>query len=217
MDNNFTHLIYNIQFPVTSGPSLNGHNVINVNTQNLSHSEPVLNFSIKANNTIETSIPQQQQHHIQVHTQPVESVQQQQQQTTVTVAKVMGGDGKRYVCEKCSLVFKHKEMHRRHMNVHAEKFKCPTCGKCFQSNYYLVRHHKRTGSCELILRQQRQNYNVQCPMCDFKTTSKVNLRSHLIKHTDKNQCKVCKHTFLRQRDLQTHNKSQVNCNKYLMM
>ena len=106
---------------------------------------------------------------------------------------------------------------RRHMNVHAEKFKCHNCGKCFQSNYYLVRHHKRLGSCELILRQQRQNYNVQCPMCDFKTTSKVNLRSHLIKHTDKNQCKICKHTFLRQRDLQTHNKSPVNCNKYLMM
>ena len=226
MDNNFTHLIYNIQFPVTSVPSINGHtpgainghSVINVNTQSLSHSEPVLNFSIKPNNTIETSIPQQ--HHIQVHTQPVEALQQQQQQTTVTVAKAVTGgsdSSKRYVCEKCSLVFKHKEMHRRHMNVHAEKFKCPTCGKCFQSNYYLVRHHKRTGSCELILRQQRQNYNVQCPMCDFKTTSKVNLRSHLIKHTDKNQCKVCKHTFLRQRDLQTHNKSQVNCNKYLMM
>ena len=89
------------------------------------------------------------------------------------------------------------------MNVHAEKFKCHTCGKCFQSNYYLVRHHKRLGSCELILRQQRQNYNIQCPMCDFKTTSKVNLRSHLIiKHTDKNQCKERRLTNTQQVDCQ---------------
>ena len=199
MDNNFTHLIYNIQFPVNQVPGVNGH--MTVNTQALQNTETVMNFSVKANNTIET-------HPIVQHHQPV-TVQQ--------TSDVVKDTGKRYACEKCSLVFKHKEMHRRHMNVHAEKFKCHTCGKCFQSNYYLVRHHKRLGSCELILRQQRQNYNVQCPMCDFKTTSKVNLRSHLIKHTDKNQCKVCKHTFLRQRDLQTHNKSPVNCNKYLMM
>ena len=142
-------------------------------------------------------------------------VQNNSSATIVTLAQE--NKGQKFACEKCSLVFRHKEMHRRHMNVHAEKFKCPTCGKCFQSNYYLVRHHKRLGSCELILRQQRQNYNVACPMCDFKTTSKVNLRSHLIRHTDKNQCKVCKHTFLRQRDLLTHLKSPVNCNKYLMM
>jgi len=202
MDGNFTHLIYNIQFPVSNVTGINGHmNTVTVNTTNLQNAETVMNFSVKENNVIET------------HTIPAV------QTTPVTVVTTAPDDKntKRYACEKCSLVFKHKEMHRRHMNVHAEKFKCMNCGKCFQSNYYLVRHHKRLGSCELILRQQRQNYNVQCPMCDFKTTSKVNLRSHLIKHTDKNQCKVCKHTFLRQRDLQTHNKSPVNCNKYLMM
>ena len=53
---------------------------------------------------------------------------------------------KRYVCEKCSLVFKHKEMHRRHMNFHAEKFKCHTCGKYFQSNYYLISSDSTSGS-----------------------------------------------------------------------
>ena len=55
-------------------------------------------------------------------------------------------DNKRYVCEKCSLVFKHKEMHRRHMNVHAEKFKCHTCGKFLQSNYYLISSNTTSGT-----------------------------------------------------------------------
>ena len=57
MENNFTHLIYNIQFPVSSVPGVNGHMTVNTH-QLAAHTEPVLNFSIKPNNTIETSIPQ---------------------------------------------------------------------------------------------------------------------------------------------------------------
>ena len=99
MDGNFTHLIYNIQFPVSNVAPLDGHintvNTVTVNTQNLQNAETVMNFSVKGNNVIETI--------------PASSIPTV---TTVQATVVEDKSSKRYTCDKCSLVFKHKEMHR---------------------------------------------------------------------------------------------------------
>ena len=82
----------------------------------------------------------------------------------------------------------------------------------FQDQYCLNRHKKGQATCEKILNKS-QFCNVFCNLCDFKTTSKDNLRQHLVKHSGKIQCPVCKQPFSRRRDLERHQKNPENCNK----
>ena len=110
---------------------------------------------------------------------------------------------KSYQCEKCSRILKTKRKYQNHLNVHEEKFRCENCGKCFQDQYCLTRHKRGQATCEKILNKS-QFCNVYCNLCDFKTTSKDNLRQHLVKHSGKIICSVCKQPFSRRRDLFSH-------------
>lgn len=121
---------------------------------------------------------------------------------------------KSYQCERCSRVLKTKRKYQNHLNVHEEKFRCENCGKCFQDQYCLTRHKRGQATCEKIINKS-QYCNVFCNLCDFKTTSKDNLRQHLVKHSGKIICPVCKQPFSRRRDLERHQKNPDNCNKYL--
>ena len=121
---------------------------------------------------------------------------------------------KSYQCEQCPRVLKTKRKYQNHLNVHEEKFRCENCGKCFQDQYCLTRHKRGQATCEKILNKS-QFCNVYCNLCDFKTTSKDNLRQHLVKHSGKIICSVCKQPFSRRRDLERHQKNPDNCNKYL--
>ena len=124
-----------------------------------------------------------------------------------------GGTGSQNRCYKCNKIFKNRDCFNRHMIIHQEKYKCVTCNKSFHSNSKLRRHQKTGQGCEMIMRHEA--CTVQCPMCDFRTTSKNNLQEHLVKHSGRFQCNICNHQFARKRQLQRHIKNPDNCMKYM--
>ena len=68
--------------------------------------------------------------------------------------------------------------------------------------------HKRRGesACQKYLKRQHENVEskLDCSECDYKTSSKVNLRTHFIKHTNKYHCKQCNLNYGRKYDLLNH-------------
>ena len=93
------------------------------------------------------------------------------------------------------------------------KHQCETCAKSFPTNFKLRRHQKTGAGCDRILKQQIGS--IKCTHCDYRTTSKDNLEDHLVKHSGKFQCQVCKHQFSRNYKLQNHKKNPDNCMKYM--
>ena len=94
-----------------------------------------------------------------------------------------------------------------------KKHQCETCAKSFPTNFKLRRHQKTGAGCDRILKQQIGS--IKCTHCDYRTTSKDNLEDHLVKHSGKFQCQVCKHQFSRNYKLQNHKKNPDNCMKYM--
>ena len=97
------------------------------------------------------------------------------------------------------------------LSNHREKergqYTCKTCGKQFAHKQGIIRHKRRGESaCQKYLKRQHEDVEskLACSECDYKTSSKVNLRTHFIKHTNKYHCKQCNLNYGRKYDLLNH-------------
>ena len=94
---------------------------------------------------------------------------------------------------------------------HKEKDKgqytCETCGKQFAGKYGMIRH-KNIGesACQKILKKQHENITgkLACAECSYKTSSKNNLRFHILKHTNKYSCEKCNLKYGKKSELVYH-------------
>lgn len=140
-----------------------------------------------------------------------------------------GAKSKKYFCEICG-----KTCDRRHFLVHSnlKKYKCPTCGRAFNSSANCRAHAESHNSdnafkCSICHRQFKQKRHLKrhldvhfgvkrfkCNFCSQSFRLKATLNNHTRLHeTSKLNCDHCKLTFRDRSKYHIHIQKHVNVKK----
>lgn len=74
-------------------------------------------------------------------------------------------------CDICGKVVKHKNLLRKHMEIHTASYECHVCGKVLQKKYSLNVH----------MRVHTKEKPFPCEMCEQRFMLKVQMKTHLLK------------------------------------
>lgn len=103
---------------------------------------------------------------------------------------------KAFPCEYCAKRFLHRGDLNRHLKTHRElPFSCGSCLRRF-SDKITQESHEKTCKSQLHM----------CPSCDYKTTIRSRLKTHMITHTFERQfrCVICSKEFAYKQNLDNH-------------
>ena len=112
--------------------------------------------------------------------------------------------GHTIVCKKCPRMFESSTKMEEHASVHDPKnFKCNNCPRSFRQISELNKHTKFKHKDTL------PTPDLSCKLCRKKSSSVSNQNTHMILvHTEDElkrfKCTLCKMTFLRNCDLNSH-------------
>ncbi|XP_060520865.1 gastrula zinc finger protein xLCGF3.1-like [Cylas formicarius] len=100
-----------------------------------------------------------------------------------------------YVCHMCSAEFQAEDEIRRHLARHEPKHVCRVCSVPFKTLRELCCHQTA----------HRQNGKLNCPICQYRTSYRSNLLTHLYAvHLSVYLCKVCGKSCSNERKLKEH-------------
>ncbi|XP_043273992.1 zinc finger protein 2-like isoform X8 [Venturia canescens] len=114
-----------------------------------------------------------------------------------------------YDCETCSLTFSLKGQYRRHMVKHStvRLHKCDICEKAFKRKSELKSHM-----------QLHSGVKFNCDECNFVTTNKVSVRTHVRRVHQRDfryKCDECDKSFMSNCELKDHRTSHLGTKSFI--
>ena len=129
-----------------------------------------------------------------------------------------------HICSQCEKSFSSQCKLRRHMNIHASKYQCSVCGRCFDNSSNLAVHRRShsgekpfectvcnkrfTASSHLVSHSRIHSGEkpYKCHVCDKAFSESGNLNTHMRVHTGEKpyKCSLCDKSFSRSSNLQMH-------------